>query len=201
MLSLALRSASTNSLPQSACSPLSLAYSASINNVADVEENFEEELLFDDGDAQPGSPASGEATAADAAQLRQRRLENAKQHLQQSPVKLSVLASAWDVPAARTAAVPAVLGGGGGMAQSMPRPISGSRLVRLAAGDDSDEEEPFVPPHLAAGMAEPQVCMSHSMSTKGAAALRLRSTTLRQTGYLEGVMGMPGATPAHLPSA
>jgi hypothetical protein len=45
------------------------------------------------------------------------------------------------------------------MAQSMPRPISGSRLVRLAAGDDSDEEEPFVPPHLAAGMAEPQVSL------------------------------------------
>jgi hypothetical protein len=55
-----------------------------------------------------------------------------------------------------------------------------------------------LPPHPT---PHPQVCMSHSMSTKGAAALRLRSTTLRQTGYLEGVMGMPGATPAHLPSA
>lgn len=46
----------------------------------------------------------------------------------------------------------------------------------------------------------PQLQMSHSMSTKGPAALRLRSMMLRQTGYLDGNLGMAAATMVHVPS-
>ncbi|KIY99586.1 hypothetical protein MNEG_8375 [Monoraphidium neglectum] len=65
--------------------------------------------------------------------------------------------------------------------------------------DDGDREE-FVPPHLAASMVEHSTAWPESISTaKGAAALRMRSTTLRRTGYMEGRVCGPGA--ARLPSS
>jgi hypothetical protein len=74
-------------------------------------------------------------------------------------------AAAWRVPAARGVSAPAL-----SMARSLPRPISGTRLARLVAGEEgatggggggdhggSSDEEGFVPPHLATSMVEPQV--------------------------------------------
>ncbi|KAI8463404.1 MAG: hypothetical protein J3K34DRAFT_527030 [Monoraphidium minutum] len=213
MLSAALRSASTGSLmPSAGCSPLSAhAFSASTNNITDAEEALDEELLFDDGDEQPGSPAAGRG-GADALQqqLMRLRLKHAAGKQQQGGSQVFKLSatlpptSAWDVPAARAASAGAAPDAAA-MARSMPRAISGARLARLGGGggggggDDSDEE-PFVPPHLAASMADPTGFMSHSMSTKGAAAIRLRSTTLRQTGFLEGNVGMPCGLLVHAPS-
>jgi hypothetical protein len=91
---------------------------------------------------------------------------------------------AWDVPAAppsREHSASSALGA----ARSLPRPISSGRLAAAAldGGDGAD----FVPPHLlATSMVEPQLFGESLSTAKGAAALRLRSSTLRRTGYMDG---------------
>jgi len=113
----------------------------------------------------------------------------------------------WDVPmpaAGRVASASAALG----MARSLPRPIS-STAARRAGGasssrDDRESGDDFVPPHLlACSMVEPQGhhMFGESLSTaKGAAALRLRSSTLRRTGYMDGRLG-GAAAPVRMPSS
>ena len=89
--------------------------------------------------------------------------------------------------------------GGSGSAASLAAlalPGAGSGdLDGGADGDDGDDGGAFMPPHvLAASLAADPAAdalltgRSFSLSTaaKGAAALRLRSSTLQRTGYLDG---------------
>lgn len=75
-------------------------------------------------------------------------------------------------------------------AASLPRPIAmpkqQSALERSGVLLGEAEGGPFVPPHQLNAAPEDPVQVPDSWKVRGAAALRLRTATLRQTGYLDG---------------
>ncbi|GBF95893.1 hypothetical protein Rsub_08484 [Raphidocelis subcapitata] len=163
---------------------LAVSLSASADNIADLEDS----LLFED-DAQPSSPGGAaspriaEAPCASGAAI---------------PFIPHLPAAAWDLPPPSPPAAAELRGGAALMARSVPRPIAatgrrpGGGAPGSGFGGDDGGRGDFVPPHLAASMVETQHVFGESLSTKGAAALRLRSSTLRRTGYLEGRISTVG---------
>lgn len=158
------------------------------------DDDFMESLMFDDDDDGGETNASGSTAQSSPRGASSGPSAMLAQRIHSAP---SAGTAAWDVPLPGPP-LPGRAGSAASMARSMPRPITNVRRGLSARMGDGDCDE-FVPPHLTASMVEPQMCESLS-TAKGAAGLRLRSTTLRRTGYLDGRMGMPGA-PVRLPSS